>query len=186
MIRSMVTAEKETSRPQQAGRIKDARGRSATQLDPVMMHLLHRHGVIPPGVLREMAREIGIGMTRASRIAFWLGLLGIACCLIGLAIGLARLSAGTIQFRRFVATMVPYCGIWVPLFAVWAGTRNARHSRLAGVMLKHLHCPHCGYDIRGLPTAAEDGATVCPECGCAWKLDDAEIVASDGGDRQSA
>ncbi len=55
MIRSMVMAEKQTSRPQQAGHIKDAHSRSVTQLDAVMMHLLHRHGVIPPGVLREIA-----------------------------------------------------------------------------------------------------------------------------------
>ena len=39
-------------------------------------------------------------------------------------------------------------------------------------MLKHLRCPHCGYDIRGLPTAPEDVATECPECGCAWRLED--------------
>jgi transcription initiation factor TFIIIB Brf1 subunit/transcription initiation factor TFIIB len=37
-------------------------------------------------------------------------------------------------------------------------------------MLKHLRCPHCGYDLRGLAADPEDGATVCPECGCAWRL----------------
>jgi transcription initiation factor TFIIIB Brf1 subunit/transcription initiation factor TFIIB len=37
-------------------------------------------------------------------------------------------------------------------------------------MLKHRRCPHCGYDIRGLPVDPQDGATVCPECGCAWEL----------------
>ena len=43
------------------------------------------------------------------------------------------------------------------------------------VMLQHLRCPHCGYDLRLLPTDPKDGASVCPECGCAWRLEpDAE------------
>ena len=29
--------------------------------------------------------------------------------------------------------------------------------------------------LRLLPTDPADGATVCPECGCAWKLEDAQI-----------
>ncbi len=47
-------------------------------------------------------------------------------------------------------------------------------NRVASVMLEHRHCPRCGYDIRSLPADTEDGATVCPECGCAWKLGDAD------------
>ena len=42
------------------------------------------------------------------------------------------------------------------------------------VMLSHLRCPHCGYDIRGLAPAPEDCATVCPACGCAWILGDVQ------------
>jgi hypothetical protein len=49
----------------------------------------------------------------------------------------------------------------------WRSGRRARAERVCATMLRHLRCPHCGYDIRGLPTAPEDGATVCPECGCA-------------------
>ena len=36
--------------------------------------------------------------------------------------------------------------------------------------IEHLRCPYCGYDIRGLPVDPSDGATVCPECGCAWRV----------------
>jgi transcription initiation factor TFIIIB Brf1 subunit/transcription initiation factor TFIIB len=39
-------------------------------------------------------------------------------------------------------------------------------------MLEHRRCPHCGYDLRMLPTDPDDGSTVCPECGCAWGLDE--------------
>jgi hypothetical protein len=137
-----------------------------------MMHLLRQPGGIPPEVLRDMAQQIGIGMTKANRLAFWAGIVSIVCCGIALAIGLTRLSAGTITVRRFLTTMVPFTSIWVAPFGFWIGTRNARSARTTRTMLEHLYCPHCGYNIRGLPTAPEDGATICPECGCAWRLDD--------------
>ena len=54
----------------------------------------------------------------------------------------------------------------------WRSGRRARARLVCAIMLKHLRCPSCGYDIRGLPTDAKDGATVCPECGCAWRLDE--------------
>ena len=57
---------------------------------------------------------------------------------------------------------------------LWAqGVREAQSiepKKIRRAMLNHLRCPHCGYDIRGLPTDPEDGVTVCPECGCAWQL----------------
>lgn len=31
-------------------------------------------------------------------------------------------------------------------------------------------CPACNYDMSGL-TTRDDGLTVCPECGAAWRLD---------------
>jgi hypothetical protein len=164
--------EPERARPQQAGRIKDARGRTVSQLEPVTMHLLRRPGIIPPEVLKDIAQEVGIGMTRATKAAFWSSLLGLACLIIALAILITRLHSGTIGTRRFVMSILPYCGIWVAPFSLWMGARNARHPRITGVMLAHRRCPHCGYDLRLLPTDPADGATVCPECGCAWKLDE--------------
>jgi len=90
-------------------------------------------------------------------------------CGIGLTISLVRLSTGGIRFGEFVRNMLPYSGVWVGPFAFWIGTRQVRFKRIAGVMLRHLRCPHCGYDLRLLPTDPADGATVCPECGCAWQ-----------------
>ena len=48
--------------------------------------------------------------------------------------------------------------------------RRKRLRRVCRTMLKHLRCPHCGYDLRLLPVDGADGATVCPECGGAWRL----------------
>ena len=169
----------DSSTTQPAGRITDARGRTVSQLDPVMMDLMRRQDVIPPDTLRLMARQIGVGMTRAHRLAFWAGVVSILCAGIALAILLTRLSAGSIRTRDVVRSMLPYCGIWVAPFAVWIGMRNVRHGRITKIMLEHLHCPHCGYDIRGLPADAEDGVTVCPECGCAWRLNRASANPSD-------
>lgn len=173
-------AKKGTSQTRQAGRVTDARGRSVTQLDPVMMHLLHQPGVIPPDVLRQMSRRIGIGMTRANRLAIGGSVVCLLCFAIALAISITRLADGSIGMGKAVRNLVPYLGIWVAPMSLWIGTRNVRHQRIAKVMLEHLRCPHCGYDIRGLPRVPEDGATVCPECGCAWRLGDSPNVAGHG------
>jgi hypothetical protein len=55
-------------------------------------------------------------------------------------------------------------------FAAWYRTKRSRFAHVAAAMLKHLRCPHCGYHLRGLPADPDDGATICPECGCAWQL----------------
>lgn len=67
----------------------------------------------------------------------------------------------------------------------WIASRQARWRRLTGAMLKHRICPHCGYGLAGLPVDPSDGATVCPECACAWDLDAAQHVAAIGHPVQS-
>ena len=175
-------AADEASQDEQAGRITDARGRSVTQLDPVMMHLLHRRGVIPPDVLREIARQVGIGMTRVQRAGFWFSAAGLACVAVAVAISTARVITRDVDFRGFARVYVPFTGMGMGLLGVWLSTRKVRHERIGRVMLQHLRCPHCGYDIRGLPPDPQDGATVCPECGCAWKLSDSPTTGGPGGD----
>ena len=57
--------------------------------------------------------------------------------------------------------------IWV----VWYYMKRSRYEKTAAAMLKHFRCPHCGYNLHGLAPDGTDGATVCPECGCAWNVD---------------
>ena len=64
----------------------------------------------------------------------------------------------------------------------WQSAHRARAKHVCAIMLAHLRCPCCGYDIRGLPTAPEDGATICPECGCAWKLHESQSPGGQGDD----
>lgn len=141
-----------------------------SQIDPVMLHLRHEHGVIPAEPLRVMADRIGFGMTRANRVLFWAGLLGVACLLIGVAILSVRLAHGSISVRRAVGAMVPLSGIWVTIMAFWMGSRGVRFRRIRAEMLACGYCPHCGYELHGLAPDPADGATVCPECGCAWMV----------------
>ncbi len=152
---------------QKAGRIKDARGRKVTQLDPIAIYLLRQHDIIDADVLRAIAREKGVGITRKERVALILGVLGVL-----LVIGLITQSLivgdfGGAPFAR-TSSLVFFCCLagWC-----WIRLKRARFGNVAAAMLKHSRCPHCGYDLRLLPTDPEDGATVCPECGCAWRLE---------------
>ncbi len=152
----------------QVGSIKDARGRAVRQLDPVLMHAAGRHDVIPSDALKAIAREVGVGLTRANRLLLWSSVAGVVCLAIALTILSVRLSRGSISGGRFMRNLVPYGAIWLAPYGLWMGTRGVRHQRIARIMLQHLRCPHCGYDLRGLPSDETDSTTVCPECGCAW------------------
>jgi hypothetical protein len=170
------------SSTQQAGWITDARGRRVAQLDPVMMHILRRPGVIPADVLGEIARQVGLGITRGTRVAFWASVLGLVCLVIAVIICTVRLRDGSITTGRFFRNLVPYTAVLTGLFTSWFTLRGARHQKIGGVMLRHRRCPHCGYDLRLLPADEADGATVCPECGSAWKLEAAGGAASEAQD----
>ena len=75
----------------------------------------------------------------------------------------------------FVAFLVapPMVVLLLPLaFVTWllwwffTGRQEAAERMAAGGA-----CPSCEYELTGL-VAEQDGATVCPECGAAWKLAD--------------
>jgi hypothetical protein len=158
---------------QQSGYIKDARGRKVTQVDPVALHLLHRADErIPPEVLRELTRKIGIGKLSSSRLAFGSGIVAFACALLLLGSAIVQLATGRMALGGFVWRALLYQGVWVVPLVFWRAARRSRFHRIRQIMLDHLRCPHCGYDLRGLPVSPDDGATVCPECGCAWELGD--------------
>jgi hypothetical protein len=68
----------------------------------------------------------------------------------------------------------------------WLIGARERLPRIRLVMLKHRRCPHCGYNLRGLPPCPEDNATVCPECGCAWRLDEPAVAGYSAAAAQQA
>ena len=149
-----------------AGRITDARGRRVTQLDPVTMHLLRQHDEIEADTLRAIVNEKGVKITRAERIPL---IVGIIAALVVLGLFTTALISGGIRSAPYAksAGLLYLCSVpWI----IWYALKRRRFGEVAAAMLRHLRCPHCGYDLRMLPSDPEDGATVCPECGCAWKL----------------
>lgn len=184
-MKGTALAEKDSSRPQQSARVKDARDRPVTPLDPYELNLLRRHDVIPAEILRRIAAQVGLGVPKGQRrayFAFGLVFLGIWAFLF---IWQAVRGSGLDTLARILGS------VGVMLFAIgavvfWWGGRRARARRICAIMLEHLRCPHCGYDLRLLPTDSTDGTTVCPECGCAWKINDPcllsanELAATEG------
>ncbi len=160
-------ADPKRSRPQRPSRIKDARGRKVTQLDPVALHLLRRHDVIEADALRAIANEKGVRITGAERASLFGGVLG---ALLVISLFTIALITGGIRNAPLAksAGLIHLCSIpWI----VWYAIKRRRFGKVAAAMLKYSRCPHCGYDLRLLPTDPGDGATVCPECGCAWQLE---------------
>jgi hypothetical protein len=143
------------------------------------MHLLRRDDVIPGETLSKLAKEIGIGWSRTGRVLFFIAVADLCIFLIANTVEFHRsVVVGTTGLWKFMREMAPMMPVWACPVLFWLLTRRVRSARIASAMLEHLRCPHCGYDIRGLGTDPEDGATVCPECGCAWKL---VRAGADGG-----
>jgi hypothetical protein len=165
-------AKRRSPPTQQPGHINDARARRVTQLDPVKLHLLNQRSVIPAETLRSMADQIMPGARQLRLLQ-----------MLSVALSILVVVGGTIIYFRYfstwrgfdpVNTTIYFVQIIVILSGPLLAFRIARAkylNRIACVMLEHRHCPHCGYDIRGLPVDPKDGATACPECGCAWRLD---------------
>ncbi len=163
--------ENSSSPTRRTGCIKDARGRDVSPTDPVRLHMLNQQSGIPAPVLRSMADEILPGAKR-QRI---LQVLSVALAV------LVVVGGNIIYFRYFsnwagldpVNTTIYVVQTLVILSGPYIAYRLAKaqyQGRVASVMLAHRYCPHCSYNIRGLTTDSTDGATVCPECGCAWRL----------------
>ena len=174
----MTISENPTAKVQGAHRIKDARGRAITQLDPVRLHVWHRYDVIEADALERIVEELEPGTAKMRRRM--IVMVPSAILLLGLGIVALYYFSDSSARRDLVSTltnpviMVPnvLCCILIP----WLTTRQARLKRARFAMLKHRRCPHCCYDLRLLPTDPTDGATVCPECGCAWLIDDAVLT----------
>ena len=167
-------AEDETAQIKTAGRVKDARGRYVTQLNPVAMLLLHRPGILDRELLRTITSEQGVVVSKLERFALIASIIVMITCL-GMIVGFSLTGhSGRELARRYVTLAY---SLILP-FIIWGGLKRSRFNKIAGAMLKHLCCPHCGYNLRGLPRLAEDDVTVCPECGCAWMLSEPSDVVS--------
>ncbi len=164
----------EPSRRKNAGRIKDDRGRKVTQLDPIALRMLRQHEVIEAETLRRITQEPGVGLQTVERIAFFCQVGG--ACLVVCFFSYETITGGIRD--AFTAKSVGLLYLCMLPWIVWFGIKKKRFSSIKPALLKHHRCPHCGYDLRGLQADPSGGATICPECGCAWKLPAAETPAN--------
>jgi len=168
----MTITQDKTAPIQKVGHVADARGRKVTQIDPVAMHLLRRYDVIEADDLCRIATDIDSSeLKKRRRFALFAPIMVMIA--LGGFFGYFYVFG---RWRGWDPVLIMAVCLYVswPFVALYRGFRKARRARwerICGAMLKHLRCPHCGYDIRGLPVDPEDGATVCPECGCAWRLE---------------
>lgn len=168
----MSAADHDKTAADRAGYGKDARGRRVTLLDPFALRLLRRHDDIPADVLAPIADEVGPGVAKRRYLFFWILPLIVVACFAFLIIRKFVIGTGW-RFdpveRVLWPTNIILLGLAVTM--MWRSSRRLRMRRVRQVMLKYRRCPHCGYDLRGLPADPTDQATICPECGCAWRLD---------------
>ena len=101
-------------------------------------------------------------------------LVGLVGLLYALGDASARRDLVSTLLNPAIMTPSIVCGVIMP----WLSARQARMRNIRSVMLAHKRCPHCGYNLLGLPVEPDDGATVCPECGAAWRLDDVAGIPS--------
>jgi len=161
--------ENKTTRLFKAGRIKDARSRKVAQLDPVTVHVLRRYEVIEADVLRDIVNEKGVRITAGERTVLIIGLCGALLVICFYTYALITHDIRNAPIAKSAGLLYLCSFPWI----IWFGLKRKRFGHVAAAMLKYGRCPHCGYDLRMLPVDPDDGATVCPECGCAWRLDDA-------------
>ncbi len=165
-------------------RIRDARGRSITALDPLKIHLFGHHRIIDPNCLDAIVEELTPGAQWRRIVLRWVLPAFLLLAIAGIA--MMFLTGGPAASGAFVQKLAnpAFFGMYAGLFTTcilvpWITTRSAKARRVPSIMLKHRCCPHCGYGLRGLPVAPEDGTTICPECACAWRIDQPDRIELD-------
>ena len=148
------------------GSLTDARSREVTQVDFTMLSQLARDGSIDPETLKEIATESGVSTARRERVIL---ILVLAYPVLVICVAIVGILWGAPLESLLFGVLLPSLFIFGTI-SMWRSARSNHRGKFAPTMLKHSRCPHCGYDLRGLPTDPGDHATVCPECGCAWRL----------------
>jgi len=134
-----------------------------------------RPGGVPVDVQKRIARRARADSRRrlagpTSRAPF-LYISGV----VGVIYVYQRLGAG---YSRTARVVVCVCVAALTAILIYRSlARQKMTPFIVGAFLAERRCPACGYDLAGA-APADDGCTVCPECGAAWKLALAESGAN--------
>ncbi len=110
---------------------------------------------------------------------YWAAIAGVVAPSAVIQFSLRRLGIPP-AWRGIVRWLV----VAITVMACWAlflAFRQTIRRMLRRALMDHgiPTCITCGYDLRLLPADPVDGLTVCPECGCGWKLQDVLRVEAD-------
>jgi len=144
-----------SSKHQQAGHIKAARGRRVTQLAPMTLRLHGGLEGIPSDILQDLGGRIGTRMTRAElwplgspRITHWVirpNAVGFSLLLV---LCVAAVIIRPLALGSAARYLLPTSARPAFLYLLWIVARRIRSRRVIEIMLEHLCCPHCAYDLR--------------------------------------
>ncbi len=135
---------------------------------------------------RSGRRELGRN-TWFVALVITVGLLILTMLLLGTLVALPprwRHSAGFLTSTDpMTAVTIAYLAMIISIFAIYLFSRRCwprdHNSKLAIIIASEGLCPCCVYSLAG-QRVQEDGCIVCPECGCAIRI---EPDAPDGADR---
>jgi hypothetical protein len=151
--------------------VRDAHGRRVPMIDPVRIHLLHMPSIIPAETLQSMTKDLLPNAKRQQRIQLASMLFGVVFVVGGYFVyfgwysnwkGLDPVNTSIMVLQALVILSGPVIAFRM--------ARATYVGRVAEVMLARRHCPHCAYNLHGLPVSETDQTTTCPECGCTWQL----------------
>lgn len=164
--------------------VDDARGRRVR-----LVPMTRRWGRIaraPEGMSDEaIARVVDLlQLTVKERVLQQAGMLVIAMIIGVIGVAAIRMKGFTTHWVWIAIFMVGVAFAGLSLGVALASLSSLRPSnrkfpvrieridpqRVASAIAATEHCASCGQDLRGLPTT-DDGCTICPECGSAWKLE---------------
>jgi hypothetical protein len=161
--------------------IFDWRGRLVRPIDPMKLQLLHQNDVIDRATLDRMLDDLEPGLARRLKW-FLLPLIvaaGVTAATFALLWAISDQNFRAALVRVFTRNPMIYLPILVSVVIAPLATARKHRRDVPDLMLKNRRCPHCAYDLQGLPTDEEDGATICPECACAWDLEDASAAGQE-------
>ncbi len=115
---------------------------------------------IPEGSRQRMEAKIGSELRWKYKVRV---IVGGVLAYFALNIVIDTLVPGNVPSWTPGLTLVP-CVVVI----VWA-SRHFIRGRYPRIILAHGFCPACGYNLAQLDPH-EDGCTVCPECGAAWRI----------------
>ncbi len=139
-------------------RCYDARGRAVTPADT---QLLPQDA--PAAVRKEVANSRMLSWRSLAIIA------GIVAAIVLVRLGLRLWLRPPLSWPDVGEVGAATVGLAVAYLVVAFHSRRRYEARAVRAWLELGRCAACAYPLRSIPPDF-DGATVCPECGAAWRL----------------